>query len=260
MHVAAARERERIGEIVADDAAEHIEKARTRGAIEAAELRRLADDEIREIESWAAREIKHIRHEAGRRSKERRADLASFLQRHDAIIATEIAGVETAVADYAATLAHFVEGLIATADPSEIARRADSVPTPPNLDDARAHARAAAVAVYDRDDDDVAAAGMAMGGSTPDSMGGDMPEAPSDPGVGVMDPEADGRPGELPLAVDPLQVPEDESNAAEEAGTSEGTTGSSDQPTGALRFFRALVPWPAASGTPPANDSEAHRA
>jgi hypothetical protein len=249
MHAAAATERERIGEMVAEDARDHIEKARARGAIEAAELRRLADDEVREIEAWAAREITHVRREADRRTKERRADLASFLHRHDAIIATEIAGVETAVADYAATLAHFVEGLIATAHPGEIARRADSVPPPPDLDDVRAHARAAAVAVYERDDDDVAAAGMAMGDAPP--------EAVSDPGVGVMDPEADGRPGELPLAVDPPQVPEDVPNAAEEAETSEGATGSSDQPTGALRFFRALVPWPAASGTPPANDSEA---
>jgi hypothetical protein len=253
MHTAAASERERIGAMVADDATDHIEKARSRGAIEAAELRRLADDDIREIEAWAAREIRYVRREAGRRTKERHADLASFLQRHDAIIATEIAGVETAIADYAATLAHFVEGLIATADPGEIARRADSVPMPPDLDDVRAHARAAAVAVFDRDDDDdVAAAGMAMGGGTP--------EAVPDPGVGVMDPDADGRPGELPLAVDPLQVPEDEPNAAEEASASEGATSSSDQPTGALRFFRALVPWPAASGTPPANDSEARRA
>ena len=103
MHAALVRERERIDEMVADEAKDHVERARARAAIEAAELRRLADDDVRGIEAWAAREIRRIRREAARKSKERRADMASYLLRHEAIIDTEIAGLETAVADYGAT-------------------------------------------------------------------------------------------------------------------------------------------------------------
>ncbi len=258
MHAALVRERERIDEMVADEAKDHVERARARAAIEAAELRRLADDDVRGIEAWAAREIRRIRREAARKSKERRADMASYLLRHEAIIDTEIAGLETAVADYGATLAHFVESLIETANPGEIARRADSVPTPPDLDEARARARSRAVAVYDMVDDaqDVAPAG-------PDAVEPAIPEASepaSDPGVAVMDPEAAGRPGEMPLPVDPLQVPEEEQvGAAASPTTDKEATEANGQPTGAFRFFRALVPWSTASDVQHAKDREARQ-
>ena len=258
MHAALVRERERIDEMVADDAKDHVERARARAALEAAELRRLADDDIHGIEGWAARESKRIRREAARRSKERRADMASYLLRHDAIIDTEIAGLETAVADYSATLAHFVESLIETGDPGEIARRADSVPTPPDLDEVRARARARAVAVYDWVDDapDAAQAGpIEVEPATPDAS-----EPASDPGVAVMDPEADGRPGDMRLPVDPLQVPEDEPVGAATAPTpDEETAEANGRPTGVFRFIRALVPWSAASNVPHGKDSEARR-
>lgn len=269
MHGALVRERVRIDEMVAADAKDHVEKARARAALEAAEFHRLADEDVRAIEDWAAREIKRIRREAGRRARERRADMASYLLRHDAIIDTEIASLESAVADYSATLAHFVENLIVTGDPGEIARRADSVPTPPDLDEVRAQARARAVSAYDWPDDrshdvddvdavdaaevdDVVAAGEAVAArepvETPETPV-DASETPVEAPVAVMDPEANGRAADPPLPVDPLQVPEDEE-----------ATEANAQPSGAFRFFRALVPWSAASETPQAKDSEAHRA
>ncbi len=264
MHAALVRERERIDEMVADEAKDHVEKARARAAIEANELRRLADEDVRGIEAWAAREIKRIRREAARRSKERRTDMASYLLRHDAIIDTELAGLESAVADYSATLAHFVESLIETGDPSEIARRADSVPTPPDLDEVRARARARAVAVYDWvDDDPDAAQAVQAVQAAPVEVEPAMPDASepaSDPGVAVMDPEADGRPGDMPLAVDPLQVPEDEPVGAAASSTpDEEAADVNGRPTGAFRFIRALVPWSAASDVPHRKDREAHR-
>lgn len=275
MHAALVRERERIDEMVADEAKDHVEKARVRAAMEAAELRRLADDEVREIEAWAAREIMRIRREAARRSRERRTDMALFLQRHAAIIDTEIAGLETAVADYSATLAHFVASLIETGDPSEIARRADSLPTPPDLDEARALARARAVAAYDWIDDGPpaaeadAAARTAPADEAAQIAPADQPaaspeprEAPAEPGIAVMDPEANGRMAEPALPVDPLQVPEDEPVGAAERVThdeDEEATEANGQPSGAFRFFRALVTWPAAPSAPHVKDAEARR-
>ena len=251
MHMALARERERIDQMVAGDAKDHAEKARARAVIEANELRRLADDEVRETEAWAATEMKRIRREAGRRTRERRADMESYLQRHRTIIDAEIAGLETAVADYSASLAHFVEDLVSTGDPSEIARLADALPTPPDLDEARAHARARAIAEYDRVDDAPPAEGIAAATDASDTT--------SDPGVAVMDPEADGR-RDQPLAVDPLQVSEDEPvGAAEPAPNDEEAAEANGQPSGAFRFFRALVPWATASTLPVAEDSEVRR-
>lgn len=236
MHGAAARERERIAELVAGDAQDHVEKAHARAVIEAAELRRLADEDVHAIEAWSASEIKRISREAERRTQQRRADLASYLELHRAIIATEIAGVETAVVEYSASLGRFIEELIGSNDPTEIARRAESVPTPPKLDQVRADARANAVAAYEGLDD-VAAAQM-------------LSETAA---VGVMDPGAAGRPGELPLAVDPLQVPEDEVAAAN------ATPASADQANGAIRLFRAIAPWTTSSGSPTEDDAEAQR-
>jgi hypothetical protein len=256
MHAALRRQRERIDDIVASDAREQTEKTRARAALEAAELRRMADDEVREIEAWKAREIKRIRREAARRSKERRADMASYLLRHDAIIDSEIAGVETAVAAYSAELARFVEDLSATGDPGEMARLADTVPTPPDMREVLALARARAVAAHDMIDD----APDAMGAS-PVDVEPAIPaasEPASDPGVAVMDLEADGRPDNMPLPVDPLQVPEDEPvGAGEPPMPDEEATEASGRPTGAFRFFRALVPWSAASDGPPGKDREA---
>jgi hypothetical protein len=180
--------------------------------------------------------MKRISREAERRTQESRANLASYLERHDAIIATEIAGVENAVVEYSASLARFIEELVRSNDPAEIARRAESVPTPPRLDQVRADARAKAVAAYE-EADDVAAAQMSS-------------ETASDPGVGVMDPDAEGRQGELPLAVDPLQVLEDDP-----AGYAT-TAGSAEHANGAIRLIRALAPWATTSGASDEDDAE----
>jgi hypothetical protein len=233
MRAALRHEREQIDEIVARDARTHTDKVRARAALEAAELRRMAEDEVREVEAWRAKEVKRIRREAARRTKERRADMASFLERHDTIIESEIAGLEAAVVDYSATLATFVDDLRATGDPGEIARRADFVPSPPDMDAIRARARAHAMAAFDqpafaRPDDGPTA--EETGPVDVEPVTPPASELASDPGV-----------------AEPV-TPEDE--GAEANG----------RPTGALRFLRAFVPSPAASDAPQGEDREARRA
>jgi hypothetical protein len=258
MHAALRRERERIDDIVASDAREHTDKVRARAAREAAELRRMADDEIRAVEAWKTTEVKRIRREAARRIKERRDDMASFLQRHDQIIETEIAGLETAVADYSATLATFVENLSTTEDPGEIARRADSVPTPPDWDGIRAFARARAVAALNLPDDGPRAeetGPVDVEPATPPAS-----EPASDPGVAVMDPDAEGRLTDTPLPVDPLLVPEEVAAAtAEPPRRDEDAAEANGRPTGAFRFLRSFVPSSAPSDVPHGKDPEARR-
>ena len=81
----------------------------------------------------------------------------------------------------------------------------------------------------------------------------------SEPGVAVMDPAANGRMADPPLPVDPLRVSEDEPAAAERTTHDEEATEANGQPSGAFRFVRALVPWPAAPNAQHVKDSEARR-
>jgi hypothetical protein len=154
MQAAADRERERIAAVVSEDAAGHIEKVRSRAAIETDELRRLADEDVTHIEEWSASEIERIRTEAAQKTEERRANLEEYLKQHDAIIEAEIEGVEAAVRDYGATLDAFFAELADSSDPSDIVRRAESLPPSPDLDSVRARARSEAIARYAAPADD----------------------------------------------------------------------------------------------------------
>ncbi|MFI5226449.1 MAG: hypothetical protein ACHQ3P_07210 [Candidatus Limnocylindrales bacterium] len=148
MQAAAEQMRAHIDADVADDAAEEIERAHARGAIEADELRRLADEDIGGIDAWLTAETERVRGEAARRTDERRTELASHLAKHDSIIAAEVDGVEAAVVEYRSTLDTFFAELKEADDPAELARRAGSLPAPPDLESARGAARADAVARF----------------------------------------------------------------------------------------------------------------
>jgi hypothetical protein len=145
MREAAVRERVRISGTVAEDAATHIEKVRSRAAIESEELRRLAEEDVEHIEQWSASEIERIKSEASQKVDERRSSLDEYLKQHDSIIETEIEGVDGAVRDYESTLDRFFAEMADLTDPSEIVRRAGLLPPPPDLDEVRATARANAM-------------------------------------------------------------------------------------------------------------------
>jgi len=202
MQAAAERERERIDEVIAEEAAEHVEKTRARAAAETEELRRLAEVDVERIQDWSATEIARIRGEADRRTNERRADLEAYLAQHDTIIATEIDEVDAAVRGYRATLDQFFDELSGSTDPSDIARRAGSLPAPPDLEGARAAARANAVAralnappvaTDEPVGDELGWGGESGVRPSGDTDPGDEPSAGSTVGLGVMDPDAVGR-------------------------------------------------------------------
>jgi hypothetical protein len=215
MHETASRARGRMAATVADDAKRHVELAQARAVIEAAELHRSAEEDVEAIEIWSADEIARIREETDRRKKQRRADLESYLERHASIIEAEVAGVDFAVAEYQATLDAFIDGLIASNDAADIARRAGTVPPAPDLDQARASARAAAVARYVADEGD-------------------------GPGIGVMDPAAVERPDGVSLPVDPLQAPDEDLVVVSVAADPQ------DAPSTPSRLIRVLGQWIAA--------------
>jgi hypothetical protein len=148
MRETAIRERERITGVVAEDAAAHIEKVRSRAAIETEELRRLAEEDVEHIEGWSTSEIERIKGEAAQKIDDRRSSLDEYLRQHDAIIDTEIEGVNAALRGYEATLDRFFSELANETDPSAIARRAGQLPAPPDLDEVRATARADAMSQF----------------------------------------------------------------------------------------------------------------
>jgi len=148
MRATAERERETIAARVAEDASVHIDKVRSRAAIEAEELRRLAEEDVQHIEEWSAAEMDRIRGEADHKIEDRRASLDEYLRQHDAIIETEIEGVDSAVRGYSGTLDGFFAELAEAGDPSAIVARAEALPAPPDLDQVRAQARSSAVAMF----------------------------------------------------------------------------------------------------------------
>ncbi len=145
MHAAAERERLRIEAAVDDDATMHVEKVRGRALAEAGELKRLAEDDVTGIRSWAKSEIERIRGEADTQITERRERLEQHLIGHATIIDGEVDRVSEAVEGYRHELDVFFVQLSEERNPTEIARLADSVPAPPDFEVIRAVARAEAV-------------------------------------------------------------------------------------------------------------------
>lgn len=145
MHAAAEHERLRIEASVDEDATVHVEKVRGRALAEAAELKRLAEDDVTGIRGWAKSEIERIRAEADVQIDERRERLEQHLINHATIIDGEVDRVSEAVEGYRHELAAFFVHLSEERDPTEIARLADTVPEPPDFEVIRAVARAEAV-------------------------------------------------------------------------------------------------------------------
>lgn len=285
MQAAADRERERIASVVADDAAQHVEKVRGRAAVETEELRRLAEEDVQRIEEWSAAEIERVRAEAARRVEDRRSSLEDYLKQHDAIIDTEIEGVQAAVREYEGTLDRFFGEMANSDDPSDIARRAGTLPPPPNLDEVRAAARAAAVARFadlvppapavdlpggdgtgEGGTGEEASAGTEAiaGGSevaaestaAPEGAEGGSSEA-SVP-VGVMDPTVTASPTTWPpddhFIVDESAAtvgvaPNGTSNGSEDASGQARSSEAAEQPSAAVRLLRSIAPWTAPTST-----------
>jgi hypothetical protein len=265
MQAAAQRERKRIARIVADEAAGQAEATRTRAASEAHELQRLAEADVERIEAWAAAEVERIRTEAERRTAERRSDLQTYLARHETIIATELEGLESAVGEFEATLARFFDELGTMADAADIVRRAGSLPAMPDLDDARATARARAIQAVENPPADEPGRDVAADHEDADTAHLDGDGA----GVGVMDPDAIGRtdgpaadgaaiepsepatdaPG--PTVGDPLDVQADVDDEAAQVGA-----GAAMPASAAARVLRTIIPWTSSNaghdrGAPP---------
>jgi hypothetical protein len=261
MQAAAERERQRIDEVVTKEAAEQVEKSRTRAAAETEELRRLAEEDVARIKAWSKTEIERIRRDADRRTDERRKNLETYLVKHESIIATEIDGVDTAIRGYRASLDRFFDEFTSSTDPADIARRAGSLPAPPDLDEVRATARVNAVAELANAADDAVAGPVTdehapivdAPAPTADDVASAEPLSDAETGLGVMDPDAVGRSDSLPDPVGEIDAeavptsataPPADALYVEPGDPVEATVAESANHTGAaVRLLRAIGPW-----------------
>jgi len=135
MQAAAEAERSEILSRFQTEAKTFTEQVHERSGAEAADLRKVADEDIAGIRDWSKAEIARIREETENRISGRRAELDDELESHAARIEREIERVKAAVDGFEAEMARFFETLGAEDDPGRFAALAASLPEPPSLDD-----------------------------------------------------------------------------------------------------------------------------
>ena len=187
-----------------------VEKVRARATAESAALRKGADDDVRQVESWCEEQIRQIHAEAERRVADRRVELERSVTQHGSLIETEVQSVHVAVQGYRGTLDEFFARMAGESDPSAIAGLAGTLPDAPDLDGVRADARSRAMKALEEQESAQATGDRRGFGAGRLATGEDRPRRSSpsrsdvEP-VPVMDPEAaaasqDPAPGDEPGA------------------------------------------------------------
>ena len=233
---------------------------------------RLAEEDVQHIEEWSAAEIERIRAEADQKiDRSPRSSLDEYLQQHDAIIETEIEGVDAAVREYGTTLDGFFAELADVGRPGRHRGPRGDAAAPPDLDQVRAQARASAVAMFAEPEaeepapaaeavaDAAADDGSEGDGGTPSAIADtDAATAEAEPATeaigesddttasaeGVDTAHAEARPDADPVPVmDPAATaetswPEPEPEPVEVAPTGDHTSA-------AVRLLRSVAPWTA---------------
>jgi hypothetical protein len=236
MRAAAVQERSRISGAVAESTVAHEQKVRERGATEANELRRLADEDVEGIQQSADEAIQAIRAEAEKKVVARRRALVEYLDRHAALVETEIGRVNGAVDDYNAQLDGFFGRLAEEENPAEIARLAGQLPEPPNLDEVGAMARAEAVAqIADEPGESERGGGE---GDVVGVMAAGAGEPVFDASADAAEPDAAPDAEPAPVAAEPEPVPAGGIADDEPAAETPPSNGIS-----AASLLRNLTPW-----------------
>ncbi len=110
-----------------------VEEIHAGSTVEAAELRRRADDDVAAVREWSKAEIARIREETEARIALRKTALDGEMEAHTGTIGARVEQVGATVAEYESVMATFFERLRAEEDPSRIANMAETMPDPPDL-------------------------------------------------------------------------------------------------------------------------------
>jgi hypothetical protein len=117
------------------DAKLHVEQIHGRSAIEAADLRRNADDDVAAVREWSKAEIARIREETETKITARKGRLETEIEDHAGLIQREIERVQARVGAFEAEMDAFFERLRGEDDPTRFATMAEKLPEPPPFDD-----------------------------------------------------------------------------------------------------------------------------
>ena len=199
------------------DAKSHIEAIHASTAMEATELRKLADDDVAAIREWCKAEIARIREETDERITHRKARLEREIEAHAADIESRIERVQRRVDAFEAEMASFFERLLAEEDATRFAAMAESLPEPPP---------------FDSDEPYVAAVSTPEDGSAPAERGVVVeawPETPAeataDVGAEAVAETVDTPEAETGVEDAPSAEAEADAHADTPVATDEGSTG-----------------------------------
>ena len=205
------------------DAKNHVESIHARSATEAADLRRVADDDVAAIREWSKAEIARIREETDQKITDRKGRLEREVEDHAGVIEREIEAVQATVARFEAEMATFFERLLGEDDPTRFATMAENLPEPPTFD----HLFAAAIV--------------------------DAPAAPPKAAVEVEERVAEV---EEPVVEAVAETESDESTATVETATAETTEEPATEAVDASDTAEALIGETATDASPDESDSD----
>ena len=135
MQSAAERSRDETMARFGADAKLVIEGIQAASTVEAAGVRRRADDDVAAVREWSKTEIARIRELAEERIGVRKAALDGEMDAHAAVVEARVQRVTETVAEYETRMTTFFERLMAEEDPTRIATMAETMPDPPDLAD-----------------------------------------------------------------------------------------------------------------------------
>lgn len=133
MQGAAATARDETLARLAADLKIVVEEIHAASTVEAAELRRRADDDVAAVRDWSKAEIARVREETEARIASRKSALDGEMEGHTSTIGARVDHVGATVSEYESVMASFFERLKAEEDPSRIAGMAEQMPDPPDL-------------------------------------------------------------------------------------------------------------------------------
>ena len=110
-----------------------VEEIQAASQVEAADLRRRADDDVAVVREWSKAEIARIREETDTRIAARKQALDGEIEAHAAVVETRVQRVGATVEAFQAEMDEFFQRLLAEQDPTRIATMAESMPEPPDL-------------------------------------------------------------------------------------------------------------------------------
>jgi len=110
-----------------------VEEIQAAAQVEAADLRRRADDDVAVVREWSKAEIARIREETEARIAARKQALDGEIDAHAAVVETRVQRVGATVEAFQAEMDEFFERLLAEQDPTRIATMAETMPEPPDL-------------------------------------------------------------------------------------------------------------------------------